>query len=237
MNYSQPRKIIVSGASRGIGLATAKALLDQGHQVIGISRSESPLATEDDFFSLRLDLMDSAALESDLKTTIKQHPDVSGLINNAGGGFFGSLEEFSTRQIQEAIQLNLLSAIMLTRSVISTLKKQSRSDIVFIGSEAALAGAKYGSLYSAAKFGMRGFSQSLRHECSNQNCHVCIINPGMVRTSFFDKLSFEPGIAPENAIRARDVAAAILSCINTSDNTIVEEITLNPAKFVVKRKS
>lgn len=230
------RKFIVSGASRGIGLATAQALLKTGHSVVGISRSESPLPSSPDFSSVILDLTNTAEISRIMKVLLQQHPDISGLINNAGSGLFGSLEEFSIEQIQTSIQLNLISSIHLTRCVVSTLKQQHRSDIIFIGSESALQGARYGSIYCAAKFGIRGFAQSLRHECANRNTHVCLINPGMVRSHFFDELAFEPGPAEENAIATEDIATAVISVVNSADNAVVEEININPSKHVVRKK-
>ena len=68
------------------------------------------------------------------------------------------------------------------------LKRNGNSRVIYMGSEAALRGAKRGSLYCAAKFGLRGFAQSLRQECASSGVHVSIINPGMVNTPWFDRL-------------------------------------------------
>ena len=158
------------------------------------------------------------------------------VICNAGHGDIGSLETFSVRQIADSLQLNLVSPLVLLRRCLPILRRQPRSDIVFIGSESALAGGRYGSLYSAAKFGLRGAAQALRHECAGANCHVGIVNPGMVRTAFFDDLPFEPGSNPSHALQADDVAAAVLSLIDAPDHAVIDEITLNPLHRVVQKK-
>ena len=116
------------------------------------------------------------------------------------------------------------------------LKQHDRSDIIFIGSESALKGGRYGSIYSAAKFGLRGAAQSLRHECAGSNCHVGIIQPGMTDTGFFDTLSFQPGPHKNNSLLAEDIATATLSMLNAPDNAVVEEIVVNPIQHVVQKK-
>ncbi len=231
------RKILITGASKGIGLATSKLLLDRGYSVIGLSRSApEPLLDHAKFLHIEIDLLDNVAIATLIPELLKQHSNISGLVNNAGVGMFGSLEEFSFEQISESLQINLLSAIHITRLLVSNFKKQQRSDIIFVGSESALHGGRYGSIYSAAKFALRGFSQSLRHECANSNSHVGIINPGMVSSSFFDQLNFEPGEDVNHSLDPDDVAHAVFHLISSPDNAIIEEVTLNPVKRVIKKK-
>ncbi len=233
----QQRKILITGASRGIGKAVCDSLLGAGHTVIGIARSFKDTKIRDQKFTpLSLDLSDTESVETAIQSLLREHSDISGLVNNAGTGLFGSLEEFSLRQIEQSLQINLISSILLTRLMINTLKKQMRSDIVFIGSESGLTGGRYGSVYSAAKFGLRGFAQSLRHECANNNSHIGIINPGMVRSNFFDHLAFEPGESKENALLAEDVSAAVMTLFQAPDHAMIEEINLNPLKRVVRKK-
>ncbi|MCB1755347.1 MAG: SDR family NAD(P)-dependent oxidoreductase [Gammaproteobacteria bacterium] len=231
------RCFVISGTSRGIGYAIADALLASGHFVYGISRSEPEgLSDHDNFRWLQVDLGDGAASEAAMRRLLSSDTTIDGLINNAGSGLFGSLEEFSFSQIEQSLRINLLASIQLTRLLISTLKRQARSDIVFIGSESALQGGRYGSLYSAAKFGLRGFAQALRHECSNSNTHVSIVNPGMVRSSFFDGLHFEPGEHADNALLPRDVADAVMTIINAPDHALIDEINMTPLKRVARKK-
>jgi len=241
------RNILVAGASRGIGAAVCRKLDDDDHHVVGISRFETkatgipnkPSTSQDPLPSAvqtyNVDLSDLGNAEKAVRKIIDKHP-IDGLICNAGVGRFGSLEEFSTLQIQQLLNTNLLSHIMLCRWLLPSLKKASRSDIVFIGSEAALQGGRFGAVYSASKAGLRGFAQALRYECAKANCHIGIINPGMTRTGFFDELSFEPGPDPNHAIDELSVADAVMTLLSAADNSVIDEINLSPLQKVVSKK-
>jgi len=233
------RNILITGHTSGIGLACTKQLLSQGHTVIGIARttldSTSLTANQDQLHQYRIDLYNSADLSNAIKPIMHNH-SVDALICNAGAGQFGSIENFSASQIASNIALNLISPLILVRSVMPELKQHDRSDIIFIGSESALKGGRYGSIYSAAKFGLRGAAQSLRHECAGSNCHVGIIQPGMTDTGFFDTLAFQPGPHKNNSLLAEDIATATLSMLNAPDNAVVEEIVVNPIQHVVQKK-
>tara|TARA_Y100000991_G_scaffold127324_1_gene95893 strand:- start:1416 stop:1757 length:342 start_codon:yes stop_codon:yes gene_type:complete len=109
-------------------------------------------------------------------------------------------------------------------------------DIIFIGSEAGLIGKKNGSLYCTAKFGLRGFSQALSKDVANKNIRVSIINPGMVRTDFFESLNFEPGNDKQNAISIDDISSTVTYILNLNRNTIVDEINISPSKNSIKFK-
>jgi len=241
------RKILVAGASRGIGAAVCRKLDDDGHQVIGISRSETKTAEKQNkpsnshaplpstVVTYQVDLSDIENAEKTVRSIVAQYP-IDGLICSAGFGRFGSLEEFSPLQIQQLLNTNLLSHIMLCRWLLPSLKKATRSDIVFIGSESALQGGRFGAVYSASKAGLRGFAQALRYECAKANCHIGIINPGMTRTGFFDELNFEPGPEPNHAIDEETVADAVMTLLSAADNSVIDEINLSPLQKVVSKK-
>lgn len=235
------RTILVTGHSKGIGKAITEKLLQQGHKVVGVSRNKLPDAAN--LFQLAADLNninETHALAKSVSVTDfnlnGQALTIDAVVCNAGSGQFGALENFSQAQIETNINLNLISPLVLLSTLIPTLKKQARSDIIFIASESAVQGGRYGSVYSAAKFGLRGAAQSLRAECASANCHVGIINPGMVRTDFFSKLSFEPGEADQHALHASDVASAALTLLHSADNAVIEEINVSPLQHVVRKK-
>ena len=231
----KPRKIVVTGASSGIGRRCCERLLAQGHTVIGIARRTDTLDNPN-FVPVAIDLAAPSAA-AELTAVARNHGDVDAVISNAGSGHFGSLENFSAQQICESIQLNLISQILVAHAFVDVLKRQPRSDLVFLGSEAALSGARQGSLYCAAKFGVRGFAQALREECARRNLHVGIVNPGMVRSEFFDRLDFAPGDATDNSLQVDDVAEAVLTMLNAPDNAVIDEINLSPLKKVVVKRT
>ena len=111
-------------------------------------------------------------------------------------------------------------------------EKLGQGDIIVVGSEADLLGKIKATLYSSAKFGMRGFAQSLRDEVGSSGLRVCLINPGMVRSAFFDNLDFEPGSSPENAVESDDIAKIIVEVVEFRRGTVIDEINLSPASVV-----
>ena len=234
MTTSNSRTILISGATSGIGRASAEKLIQDGHHIIGIGRDFSKCEFDADrFTAIEMDLGDIKKLPDQLTALAKQQPDIDAIINCAGQGRFGSLEQFSYKQIYKLMDLNFTSHAFVCRAFVPQLKKLSHSNIIFIGSEAALEGTQKGSIYCASKFALRGFAQALRQECSNSHVHVSIINPGMVKTDFFAELDFEPGKDPSNFIEADDVAAAIKMILDSRDGTVVDEINLSPLKKVV----
>jgi len=218
---------LITGASSGIGLAAARLLIEQGYRVIGISRRGQVPALDNDNFTVALDLARLEQLESQITGLIETTP-IDCFIHAAGEGHFGSIEQFSLAQIETSIRVNLTSAMVICRSLVPVLRRQGKGRIIFIGSESALHAGKKGALYCAAKYGIRGFSQSLREDCSSDGIQVSLVNPGMVRSPFFDQLSFEPGPASENAIAVNDVAEIIWQILQSSPDIVIDEVNLSP---------
>ena len=228
---------LVTGSSSGIGRAITIKLLDSGAKVIGIARNHSkPKLEHKNYLTYSIDLSKFNDLEKIIKKIIQDHPEINGLVSNAGYGEFGPLENFSVNDISSFFSMNLTSHIIITKCLLPHLKKKEIGDIIFMGSEASLTGEKNGTLYCSAKFGLRGFSQALRKDVSNSNIRVCIINPGMVRTSFFNNLKFSPGEDINNAVSEEDISNAVLSILTLGRNTVVDEINLSPLKKVIKFK-
>ena len=227
---------MVTGASAGIGRCIGKRLLQQGMSVLGIGRDFSNPLSGKKFVPTSIDLGDLDALPEVLNELIRKHPGVSGVICCAGMGQFGSLEEFSYNNIRRLIDLNLTSQVFVIRAFLPLFKRNGGGDVVIIGSETALSGGARGAVYSASKFALRGLAQSLRQECASSSVRVTIVNPGMVRTGFFDKLDFEPGFNPENFIEPDDVAVAVEVVLAARHGTVFDEINLSPLKKVVKKK-
>jgi len=230
-----PKTIIVTGASSGIGRATATRLLDSGYHVTGLARDFSKFnCTNGNFTAIPLDLSALDVLPAHLDDLVTQHERIDGIVCCAGRGRFGSLEEFSYEQIRTLIELNLTSQIYLLRAVLPGMKRQRSGDIVLLGSEAALTGGKRGAVYSAAKFGLRGLAQSIREECAASGVRVSIINPGMVMTEFFNGLDFRPGTDADNYILPEDVAQAVHGILQTRAGTVIDEVNLSPQKKVIR---
>jgi NADP-dependent 3-hydroxy acid dehydrogenase YdfG len=231
------RTVLVTGASSGIGRAIAKDLLAQGHTVIGCSRDCRKFSqTHANFFCVDMDLHQLQTLPEKAKQILKKHPTLDAAIFAAGYGQFGSLEEFSYPQIESLMAVNFTSAAFLTRALLPSLKQKAHADLIFIGSEAALKGSRKGSIYCASKFALRGFTQALREECATSGVRVGLINPGMVKSQFFDELNFAPGEQRCQHLVPEDVAQAVSYILNTNPQIVIDEINLNPLHKVVSFK-
>ncbi len=231
------KKAIVTGASRGIGEAISRALIDEGWRVIGLARDFSKSSIRDERFEpVQIDLGNLKSLPAHLKQLSSDHADLDALVCNAARLEFGGLEEFGFEAIRASIDMNLTSHIYMARAFVPLIKARGEGDVALMGSEAALRGSAKGTLYCAAKFGLRGFAQALREECASGGVRVTVINPGMVRTGAFDALGFEPGEEPENAIEPADVAEAVKMVLAARRGTNFDEINLSPLKKVVRFK-
>ena len=229
------RKVLVTGSSDGIGRSITLSLLKSGAKVIGLARDHSKFNPETkNYIKYKTDFSNEEILLNTIAKIINEHKDLDCLVSNAGFGKFGTLETFSSKEINDFIFTNLTSHMILTNKILPHLKKIKKGNIIFIGSESALKGGKNGSLYSAAKFGLRGFSQSIREESCSKNIHVSLINPGMVRTSFFNNLDFMPGEDKSNAIEPDDIGKIIIDILSTRNGSVIEEINLSPLKKVIK---
>lgn len=220
---------LVTGASSGIGLAICRCLLGLKCQVIGIARdfSKTDLENHPLFRPHVADLANLDASASMVKDLLREY-NIDLFVHSAGFGLFGSIEQFSVRQIDDYLTANLASALTLAHFIVPAMRRRKAGRIVLIGSESALQAGRKGALYSAAKFGLRGFAQALREDCARDGIAVTLINPGMVRTPFFDRLDFRPGQRSDNAIEADEIARLVLHVMRTSPDLVIDEINLSP---------
>jgi len=232
------RTVLITGASSGIGRAVAERLLDEGHTVIGVARTIGSFqpATAN-FHPIELDLAELDALPQRLQALTERFSQLDAAVFSAGRGQFGALEEFSFAQIRALMELNFTSQAYCARAMVPVFKRKKRGDLIFIGSEAALEGRRNGTVYCASKFALRGFTQALREECSSSNIRVSLINPGMVRTAFFDQLHFEPGPRESQSIQPDEIAELIAFLLKLRAGTNLDEINLSPLHKVIHFKS
>lgn len=242
-NATPSRTALVLGASRGIGAAICRRLLASGHTVVGVARRFEEgvhlRSHAGEFHTVTLDLSDLDALPGRLQDLAAAHPAIDTVICCAGRGRFGCLEEFSFAQIRGLMELNFLSHALAARVFLPRLKRRGGGSLVFIGSEAALAGRQKGAVYCAGKFALRGFAQALREECARSGVRVTLINPGMVRTDFFADLDFSPAQDTACALRPEDVAEAVALAVSAPMDAVIDEINLSPLKkeIVFKKKT
>ena len=229
------KNIIVTGSSSGIGLSITKALLKNKVNVLGISR-RTPSLSNKNYQHIKFDLSKIDSEYEKLSNLIKQKP-IYGLISNAGSGKLDSLENFSPKQISEFISLNLNSHIIITRLLLPYFKTNNNGFLIYVGSEASYKVGKYGSIYSACKFGLRGFVKSIRIETSLNNIKVTQINPGIVKTPFYNDLKISPGTKYDEFIEPNDIANIVIEVLKMRSGSVIDEINLTSQKRVINFKS
>lgn len=231
------RTFIVTGSSRGIGLSISKKLLKNGGTVVGVSRQKSNQEIKNEnYHHFPLDLFEIQKIDNSFRKILKTFPHTDCLISNAGYGSFKSIEEFKNDEIIKMLNLNLISHLLICKILVPHFKKKKKGDLIFLGSEASHLPGKKGSVYCASKFGLRGFTQSLRKECSNRNIKVTLINPGMVKTNFFKNQNFEPRDTDTSVLKSKEVAKTILNTLKSSSGAVYDEINITPLNKIIDKK-
>ena len=233
------RCTLVTGVSSGIGRAIATLLLQEGHEILGISRLRegSDFPNQSNLHSRTLDLSKLELLKEELPELANEFPHVSSIVFCAGYGKFGNLEQLSFDQIEHLVNTNFLSHVFLARAFLPNMKKRGKGNLVFIGSESTLSGGRRGAVYVASKSGFTGLAKSLRRECASGGIHVGLVIPGMVRSEFYDQAEFTYGDAPENFVEPEDIARTVSLMLNSRTGTVFDEVVMTPLKSVIRRKS
>jgi NAD(P)-dependent dehydrogenase (short-subunit alcohol dehydrogenase family) len=182
----------VTGASKGLGLALVKKLLKEGYRVAATSRNVNELqqavgAEREVFLPLAVDLKSESSVEKGIKDTIAHFGSIDVVVNNAGYGLIGSLEELSDEEVRQNFDINVFGVLNVIRKVLPYMRKQKSGHFFNIASIGGFIGTfpGFGS-YTATKFAMHGFSESLAAEVKPFGITVSIVSPGYFRTQFLD---------------------------------------------------
>ncbi len=174
---------IVTGASGGIGEATARALQAAGYQVFGTYR-RPPATRLAGVEYLACDVISDEAVQTAVGQVLAKAGRIDLLINNAGVGLLAGAEESSVEQAKSLFDVNLFGVFRLTRAVLPTMRRQGSGRIVNISSVLGLIPAPFMALYSASKHALEGYSESLDHEIRGSGVRVVLVEPYYTRTSF-----------------------------------------------------
>ena len=189
MSYFKGKTVIITGASSGIGEATAKEFLSKGAKVILVSRSESKMQdsfkdfNRDSYSIYPFDLNNLNDIDSFVKILIEKEGPIDILFNNAGVSQFGYFEESDLSVLDKIMDLNFFSVVQFTKSILPHMIAKKSGQIVTNTSVAGLVGSRNRSFYSSAKFALHGFFDSIRSEVIHHNVHVTLIAPGRVATN------------------------------------------------------
>jgi len=175
---------LVTGASSGIGEATAERLAKAGYTVYGTSRRGSKTG-ERSFEMLALDVTRDDSVEAAVAEVIRRHGRIDLLVNNAGFGVApAGAEESSIAQAQAIFDTNFFGLVRMTRAVVPHMRRQGAGRILNMGSVLGFLPMPYGALYAATKHAVEGYSESLDHELRTWNIRVSVIEPAYTRTGF-----------------------------------------------------
>jgi short-subunit dehydrogenase len=215
-------RVLITGGAGGIGRALARELLDAGASVLLVGRSASALA--DAARTLGADSTRVGTLVADLATDTDRarlaayaaswNGGVDVLVNNAGVSHFGLFADATAENVEQTLAVNLLAPMLLARALLPTLARRPQAAIVNVGSVFGSIGYPGNAAYSAAKFGLRGFSEALRRELAGSTVRVLHVAPRATRTAInsraVEALNLELGVATD---APETVAAWIRECI------------------------
>ncbi|MBD3298573.1 MAG: SDR family NAD(P)-dependent oxidoreductase [candidate division Zixibacteria bacterium] len=240
MHSLDGKAVVVTGASRGIGRATAIIMASRGARVACLGRDEQALhavvdkitADGGEAFFLCCDVREEWSVKRTIEDVHAQLETIDILINNAGLGISGAIESYQLKDWQTTIDTNLTGPFLLSRAVISVMKENKRGRIINVLSGAARNGIANMGAYCASKFGLRGLSESLGLELRNDGILVCSAFPGSTDTHF-------GGRDPQDEDRTEsdigklspwEVAEAIVSLCETNPNAWVSELVIRPLR-------
>lgn len=240
MNAHNPpnRTAIVTGASSGIGAATARSLARSGYNVALAARRVDRLETlaaelGQNALAVPMDVTDPAACEALVARTVERFGSVDVLVNNAGIGLYAAIAEADPDDWRKMFDVNVLGVLYTTRAAIRHMLLRGSGDVVFISS---VAGRRvpnsYGAVYSATKHALSAIAEGLRMDREGKGIRVVSVEPGLVRTEFpansyssAEEYYAQKDYAP---LEAEDVAEAILYAVSQPPSVVVNKILLRP---------
>ena len=177
---------LVTGASSGIGKATAIALAGAGFQVIGTSRNTARVTAPAGVTYLDLDVTSDESVASVVKQVIDRFGQIDVLVNNAGVGANGAAEEFSVARTQDVFDINVYGIMRMTKAVLPQMRAQRRGRVINVSSLSGFVPSPFMAIYTSTKHAVEGYSGSLDHEVREHGVRILLVEPGPINTPFGD---------------------------------------------------
>ena len=237
------RVAIVTGASSGIGEATAIALSLEGAKVVAVARRSDRLdalaerirAQGGTLHPMTADVADEAQIREVVTKTQAQFGRIDSLINNAGVMLLGPIDGADTEDWRRMINVNLLGLMYATHAVLPIMKSQQTGHIINVSSVAGRVVSPYGGVYCATKFAVGAFSESLRQQVGKDNIRVTIVEPGIVATELVQHITHaETKNMAENfygsmkTLESEDIATAIVYALTQPAHVCINELLVRP---------
>ncbi len=224
---SSPR-VFISGASKGIGLATAARFLQAGYAVAISASTDQSLAQAKsqypELHTFKADMSEKAEVQALGKWLNEEFGTLDVLVNNVGRFIPGEIHKESDQAFEDMMHTNLFSNYYLTKAVLPHMMTQKKGDVFNICSTASIMAYPNGGSYCISKFALLGFSKVLREEMKNYNIRVVSVLPGATLTASWDGVD----LPEERFMPPEDIATAIWETHQLSRRTVVEEILLRP---------
>ena len=199
------RVVLITGASSGIGLGTAKLFQTKNWKVAATMRTPEKageLSNIVDLACIRLDVTDPASIKSAIAETLEKFERIDVVVNNAGYGLLGPFEAASDEQVRRQFETNVFGVMNVCREMIPYFREQKRGTIVNISSLGGRTAFPFSSLYHATKWAIEGFSESLQYELEPFGIKVKLIEPGPIKTDFYGR---SEEIAKKDGLNAYDL--------------------------------
>lgn len=228
MDQLHDRVAFVTGASRGIGAAVARALDEAGVRLGLASRSGDDLGI-DGAIGVPCDVRDPASLEAAVATVVEEHGGIDILVINAGVGSYGPILELPPDELEEMIDINVKGAIHAVRAALPALLRSSAADIVTIASEAGRRGLPLEAVYCASKFAQVGLTRALDHELREHGIRCTNICPGGVATDFAMGRGRTPDMPQlSGMMRPEEVAETVMFVLTRPRTHRILEVAFRP---------
>ncbi|MGB0404162.1 MAG: SDR family oxidoreductase [Salibacteraceae bacterium] len=222
-------KILITGGSSGIGKAMALMAIEKGAEVLITGRNEDKLkkvASDLGASYVHADVSNEKDIESTfnwIKNNWNNQLDV--LINNAGIGYMGKVEDIQWSDFETMFHVNVFGAAMMSKHAVKLFRNLGKGNIVNVASTAGLKGFQTGTVYSASKFALRGMTQCWQAELRKDNIRVMLINPSEVTTAFAQEGRVErENVA--NKLSPKEIAHATITSLEMDDRGFVPELTI-----------
>lgn len=196
MTGSRPLAL-VTGASSGIGAATATAFVDAGYDVVGTSREASGVAAVDGVTFLDLDVASDDSVAALVGAVIERFGRIDVLVNNAGIGSSGAAEENSVAEAKQVFDVNVFGVMRMTTAVLPQMRAQGEGRIINVSSALGFVPVPFGALYAASKHAIEGYAESVDHEVRQHGVRVLLVEPGFTKTGFEGSI-----VAPASTLAA-----------------------------------
>jgi len=193
MTNAHTKVWFITGASRGFGLELAQAALARGDRVVATARKPeavvAALGSDENLLSLGLDVTDEAQAFAAAEAAIARFGRIDVLVNNAGYGLLGAVEESSAQEVERQFATNVFGVLHVTRAVLPHMRRERRGHVINISSIGGYAAYAGWGVYGATKFAVEGLTEALAAELAPLGVRATVVEPGFFRTDFLDSSS------------------------------------------------